>query len=1848
MPELSEYVLSVLREGDPTLYRGCRDGFDPILVVSPPGDHPALESVKRLEHEYGLRSELDPCWAAQPLALGRYHDRIALVLKDPGGVPLDRLLGRALDVRQFLQLSIGIAAALRQMHRRGLVHKDIKPANVLVDAEGEVRLTGFGIASRLPRERQAPEPLEVIAGTFAYMAPEQTGRMNRSIDARSDLYSFGVTLYEMLTGAPPFTATDPMEWVHCHIARKPAPPRERVGGIPAPVEAIVLKLLAKMAEERYLTAAGLETDLRRCLAAWEARGHIEPFPLGAHDVSDRLLVPEKLYGRETEIDMLVAAFQRVASNGKPELVLVSGYSGIGKSSVINELHKALVPPRGLFAAGKFDQYKRDIPYTTLAQAFQSLVRQILGKGDEEVGQWREALREAVGANGQLISNLIPEVELVIGKQPPVPDLPPQDARNRFQATFRRFLGVFARPEHPLALFLDDLQWLDSATLALIERLVTDPEVRHLMLIGAYRDNEVSPSHPLMRALASIRKSGAAVQEILLPPLKPDDVGRLVADALHTERDHANPLAELVYDKTGGNPLFVIQFITTLAEEGLIAFEPDPPRWRWNMERIRSKGYTDNLADLMAGKLNGLPATALEALKHLACLGNSAQTATVSMVLGVSEEELHVMLWPVVWAGLIFRLGGAYAFLHDRVQEAAYALIPAGEQAATHLRIGRVLVSQTPTIRLEEKIFEIVNQLNRGADLIHSPEERERIAELNLMAGKRAKSSTAYASALMYFAAGGTLLSEESWERRYTLTFALALQQAECEYLTGDLASAEKHLATLSPLTANLVDSAAVTCLSVELYTNLDQADRAVDIGLRYLKQIGIEWGLHPTDDEISREYARIWQQLGSRSVGELIDLPAMSDPDRRAALDVLTSVHAPANFTDGNLLALIIGRMANLSLEHGNGDGSCLAYTYLGMILESRFGDYRAGFRFGKLGVDLVEQGGLDRFKARVYLNFGNAINPWTRHVRSSFDLLNCALDAAQERGDHTFAAYSYANLISAHLAAGTPLSDVQREAEIGLAFVQKAHFGTAVDLILGQLGLIRALRGLTPGLSSFNTAEFDERQFELHLAADPRLAMPACWYWIRKLQSRFCAGDHLSAIDAAAKSETLLWTSPAFPVLADFHFYGALARAARYDSAPGDERPQILNALETHHKQLTIWAENCPENFENRAALVGAEIARIAARDLEAMHLYERAVRSAQQSAFVHQEALANEFASLFYAAHGFGRISQTYMRDARHCYLRWGAEAKVRQLEALHPYLRETEAGHGPAVTVATPIERLDLATVIKLSQAVSGEIVLERLIDTLVRTAIEHAGAERGLLLLLRGNELRPEAEAVTSGGTIIVRRQEASAAALPESIVHYVMRVREIVILDDASAHMTFSSDPYVRRHNARSILCLPFMNQSKLTGVLYLENNLTSHVFTPSRIAVLKLLASLAAISLENTYLYHDLAEREAKIRRLVDANIIGIIIWNVEGQIQEANQAFLQMLGYDRADVASGRLRWTDLTPAEWREGDTRAVAEFMMTGTALPHEKEYIRKDGRRLPVLVGAAAFDEKRDLGVAFVVDLSERKRAEADMRESERRYREVQMELAHANRVATMGQLTASIAHEVNHPIAATLMNAETALRWLAAQPPNPEKAMKLIEWIVKDSKRAAGIIDRIRDLIKKGPARKDDLDINEAILEVAGLTRSEISKNGVSLKMELGEGLPRIRGDRVQFQQVMLNLMINGVEAMTQLSDGPQDLMISTQTEPGSVRVTVRDSGPGLAKASAERAFEAFYTTKSSGLGMGLSICRSIVEAHGGRLWVTPNEPRGAVFCMVLPLGRHENATPTPDQQPIRAAAVVEE
>jgi len=1703
LPEVGEVLW---RDTERVFCRLSRDGEESdrhAFIPVPSGSgHPTLESIDRLTHEYGLREHLEASWALLPVELVREHGRTMLVVEYAGGEPLGRLIRGPLEIGRFLQFAAALAYALSRLHGRGVIHKDIKPANVLADsATGRVWLTGFGIASRLPRERQAPEPPEFIAGTLPYMAPEQTGRVNRSIDSRSDLYSLGITFYEMLTGSLPFAASDPMEWVHCHIARQPPMPGERLDNVPATVSAITMKLLAKTAEERYQTAAGVESDLRRCLSEWETLGWVEDFRLGRHDTPDRLMIPERLYGRDGEIDTLLAAFDRVVAGGRPELVLVSGYSGIGKSAVVNELHKPLVPPRGLFASGKFDQYKRDIPYATLAQAFQSLIRSLLGRNEAELRKWRDELREALDPNASLMVELVPELKHIIGEQPPVPELSPQEAQRRFQLVFRRFISVFARPEHPLALFLDDLQWLDAATLDLLEDMLTGTDLRHLLLIGAYRDNEVSATHPLVRKLDSIRQAGAKVQDIVLAPLARDDLRQLLSDSLRCEPRRAESLAQLLHDKTTGNPFFAIQFIGTLAEEGLLAFDYGAGRWEWDLNRIRIKGYTDNVVELMVGKLARLPATAQKALQQFACLGNRAEFDILQTVYQESVDELHDRLWEAVRAGLILRSEDSYRFLHDRVQEAAYSLIPQEQRAEAHLHIGMLLAEHTPAQKLEEAIFEIVNQLNRGSHLLTAAPVRERVADLNLIAGRRAKNSTAYAAALMYLGAGRELLTQETWDRNYPLIFQVECLMAECELLTADKVAAEDRLSVLAQRAKNRHDFCVATRLRLTLYTAMDRMDLAVDVFLDWLRREGTVWPTHPSHDDVMREYERIWAMLGDRQIESLIDLPLITDPDVLDTMDVFTEIMTPSQAFDQHLSSLVICRMVTLSMEYGNCDGSCFAYVWVAMFGGPRFNNYADGFRFGQLGYDLVEKRGLTRYQARIWMNMGSTVLPWAQHPAKGRELVRRAFDAAYRIGDLTFAAYSRDQLVTICLAAGDPLAEVQTECENGLAFAQRVEFGFVVELCRPLLGFIRAMRGLTHEFGHLDHDEYEEVATEERLRSNPNLVFAECYYWIRKSQVRFFAADFQSAAEASLNADRLVWTCAAMFESAEHRLYGALAHAAAWDSAAADEKQKHLDTVRVHSRQLEVWAEVNPETFENRAAIVAAEIARIEGRRLDAQDLYEKAISSARANGFIHNEALANEIAARFYAASGFDRIATTYLRDARYCYLRWGADGKVRQLDQQFPQLKADRPIADPTATILTAREHLDLATVIKVSEAISGEIVLEKLIDTLMHTAIAHAGAERGLLILPRGDEFWIEAEATAGSNELKValRQSLMTESQLPQSVFRYALRTKKPVLLQDASGTDEFSGDAYVRTHHARSVLCLPILKQARVLGMLYLENNLTPHVFTPARMTILKLLASEAAFSIENARLYRDLAEREAALRTL-----------------------------------------------------------------------------------------------------------------------------QMELAHANRLATMGQLAASIAHEVNQPIGAARNNAHAALRFLVRDSPDLGEVREALECVVNDTYRASDIIGGIRDQVKKVPPRMEGVDLNDAILEVIALIRGELSKHRVSVQTRLEEDLPLARADRVQLQQVILNLILNAIEAIAGIEDGERQLVVSAQSnEVEGVLVAIADSGPGIASEDRKRIFDSFYTTKAGGVGIGLSICRSIIDAHGGRLWADAHQPHGAVLRFTL-------------------------
>jgi PAS domain S-box-containing protein len=1966
-----------------------------LLLLTPASAPPSASAVQRLEHEYSLRNHLDASWAALPLALVHDAGRPALHLDDPGGQLLSQLIGSPWKIADFLRVAIGLAESLGRLHARGLVHKDVNPANILAEpTSGRTWLTGFGIASRASRERGTFKPREV-AGSLAYMAPEQTGRVNRSIDSRSDLYGYGVTLYEMLTGSLPFAGSDATEWIHCHLARQPPSPSSRAPGIPEPIAAVVLKLLHKSPEDRYQTAAGVEADLRLCLASWESQGRIDSFPLAVHDVSGRLVIPERLYGRDRQIAELVAVFDQVIEDGKPALVVVSGYAGVGKSSLVHELHGALTSKRALFASGKFDQYKRDIPYATLTQALESLVQVVLVQSEADLARWRNAFDRALGQNGQLIVDLVPELAIIIGKQPPVSELPPSDAQNRFRAALRSFLGVFASPDHPLVLFLDDLQWLDPATLTLLEDLITGDEMRHLLLVGAYRDNEVDPSHPLVRMLDEVRKSGAQLSEIALAPLPLAEVAQLVDDTLRCGPDRAHSLAAIVHEKTQGNPLFASRFVVALADEDLLVFDRSLAAWTWDLGRIRAKGYADNVVDLMLGALNRLPGATQAALGHLGCLGVGAEVHTVSSILGVSEEEVHSALSGPVSMGLVLRSGTTYRFVHDRVQEAAYSLISMEERPSYHLRIGRVLAAETVSDRLGETLFDVVSQLNRGALLITSDDERRHVAALNLQAGSRARAATAFASALTYFAFGGSLLDEECWKVQRALVFELELRRAECELLTGALPSAEARLSELSTRAHDLVERAAVASLRSTLYLNLDQSDRAMDVCLEYLRKAGVDLPRQPSDDDVRAEKDRMWSLFGSRPIEALLDLPEMTDPDWRATMDVLVQLSLPATYTNNNLLAMLLLRMTNISLEHGNCDGSCFAYSNVQLVMGERFGDFRGGFRFGKVSADLVDRG-LDRFEARVFTVFSCEI-VWTRHVREVSALAQRAYRAATESGDILYASFSLFSRAVALLAAGEPLESVQREAEAGVLHAKSVRFGVGGDFLNGIARLVRTLRGLTPEFTSFDDADFDEAEFERRLRADPRLfvALRACC--LRKLQGRFLAHAYAAAVEIARTIQGL-------PALADvaiekfeYAFYAALSHAAVCEFAPPPDQLEHRSELARHHETLRGFVETSPDNAACRLALVGAEIARLDGRPLDAEALYEEAIQSAASAGFVQVEAVANELAAHFYSVRGLRSISHACRRAARSCYERWGADGKVRQLDQLYPDLRVSPGTSRSASSLGQSLEHLDVSTVVKASQTVSSEIVLEKLVDKLMVVAIEHAGAERGLLVRITGAASFIEAEATTTGGGVSVRllRRAPTAEDFPNSIIRYAARTLETVIVDDASVRNVFSTDEYMTRKRPRSVLCLPLVKQGQLTGILYLENGLVPYAFTPAGLGVLAALAPQAAIWLENASLHAEV--HLARLRRIIDT--IPTLAWSTspDGGALFLNRQWLDFTGMTteqargsgwqrvvhaddapavmavwgaaltsgesgqveaRMRRADGVYRWflfrvrplhdehgkvvewfgtnTDIedrkraeADLEWRlrfaevsasfasapieqlgariDATLHQVGEFFgvdrisifwlpAIGTDIVPAHAWVREgappppsplppaflsvvaslrrgeekhipsvadlpDGEGsarqglellgvrsalfLPLIIGGetiAALNliwvsrqvtwssdtlkRMRLLGEVFANALA-RQQAALELDRAAGALDRAQRELAHITRVTTLGELAASIAHEVNQPLAAMVANAGACLNWLSRDKPDLPLVREALAALTSDGERAGQVLTRIRTLLSRSSVAVAPCDVSPVVEGVLPLLRGQLLRDGVMLETSLAPGLPCVMGDPVQLQQVVLNLVLNAAEASREVAVERRRVVVRTSVEgpkeAPSVVVSVEDAGVGLGGVEVARLFQTFYTSKPTGLGMGLSISRSIVERHGGRLWAEANAGEGATFRFAL-------------------------
>ncbi|WP_437589725.1 AAA family ATPase [Sorangium sp. So ce1000] len=1768
---------------DSTNTRVCRalrkaDGEPLILKILKPL-RPSPERLAWFQREYDMQRGLDlPC-VPRAYGLGLELQGWTMAIEDFGGESLDRLLRRGTpSLAEALEIALRTVDALGQLHEQRIIHKDINPSNIVWSAERErLAIIDFGISTVLSRESPVLKSPDVLDGTLAYIAPEQTGRTNRAIDYRTDFYSLGVTLYELFTGALPFAAQDAMELVHCHLAKLPTPPHARMPGVPRAVSDVVMRLLEKAPEARYQSTYGIKADLAACAAALRETGTVGTIALGARDVPERFQIPQTLYGREREVDALLSTFERVAQGaqgvidglrGAAEMLLVTGSSGIGKSALVRELYEPITRRRGYFIGGKYDPLQRATPYAAVVAAFRSLVRQILGESQARLAAWQEALRGALGQNGQVILDVIPEVEAILGPQPPVPELGPTETQNRFNLVLERFLRVFAKREHPLVIFLDDLQWADAASLRLLERVLGEDRPAHLFLIGAYRDNEVGPAHPLTMTLAAIRAYGTAVHEIHLGPLAREHVEALLGHAMHAEPERVRPLAELIVRKTEGNPLFVSELLKAVHKEGFIAFDRQRGRWQWDLGRIEAKGVTDGIIDLMIGKIRSLPAATQQALSLGACMGSEIDVRALSMVAGRSEETLSHALFAAALEGLLLPaselevlhdstnpslLVRHYRFLHDRVQQAAYALVEEAERPAVHLRIGRLLLSKMSGPERAERIFQLATHLNQGRGLVTDPVERLEIARLNLEAGKRAKSSTAYAAAREYLAAGLGLMPEGSWGEHHELTADLHRELAEAEALNGNHARAEALTRALLEQARTPLERAGVYNALVSHCTMVGRYAEAIDVARRGLALLGIDLPERDLGAALEAELADVDRRLGDRPLDSLLEAPAVEDPEGKAALKLLSNVLSATFYVDRQLYAFTVTKSVGLSLQYGLAPGACSIFAFFGIVLSGFRGQPLAGYEMGVLAVRLGERFNSPGDVCNSCFAFGNFLLPWVKHLPMAQEVNDAGYKAGLEAGELRYAGYILIYKLFNQLYEGKPLAQALADLPEFLLFNQKNKNQIAIDIIRG---LELALADLSGGAAGAGPDPAAEAEYLAACEANQSV-MALCYHHILKTQTLYLHGDLAGALAAATRAEALISAVTGNVASAEHQFHHALCLAALADGAGADERRAYQEAAAARRDQLGRWAEVCPETFSHMHALIGAELARLAGASGEAIELYERAITSARAHGFLQDEALASELYGRFWLRRGKERLGRDYLTDARYGFELWGARRKVALLDAelsLPPPLAEAPLDRTTLTTTSTRRQTsrgLDLGSVLKASQAIASELVLERLLTKLMTIVIENAGAERGVLLLAQGEELIPSVEALVDpadprGAPAVTELDLVSSVEggrFAESIAVYVGRTRESVVLGDAAHEGDFTQSPYITRNQTRSVLCMPLLNQGKLIGVLYLENNLAAGAFTQERLEVLRLLSAQMAVSIENAVLY---------------------------GQLEQ-------------------------------RVGERTA-------------------------------------------------ELRKKNADLEEALQHLKATQVQLVQSEKMASLGQLTAGIAHEIKNPLNFinnfAEANVDIAAEILDGLASNPNLKVAEIEDLVVSLKQSAekiaengrrtdGIVRGMMQHASGGTGERQRVGLNALLdqyvsLAYHGMRAQKLDLN-VIIERDYDDAVGAIDLVPQEIGRVFVNLLTNAFHALREKqrsAAGPYvpTLTVSTRRLGREVEIRVRDNGVGVPDALRAKIFHPFFTTKPTGqgTGLGLSLSYDIVQAHRGTIRVDGKQGEGATFIVALP------------------------
>ncbi|MCP4644231.1 MAG: AAA family ATPase [bacterium] len=1873
MPSAGTYAVTErLRLGSHTeLCRAVR-AFDSrsvlLNVLHRTAPFPAQRS--RFEHDFETsRSLALPC-VVEPYVMEERDAGVTIVLEDFGGDPLDLLLARGgIGLPEAIAIALRAAEALGDIHGRGITHKDIRPANLIFSAEtGQLKITGFGVATALKREAPSNRTARLPETDLAYMSPEQTGRMNRSLDYRTDFYSLGVTVYRCLTGRLPFAAEDELELVHSHLAREPVAPASIDPSIPAAVSRIVMKLLAKPPEERYQSAFGLATDLRECRDQLDRTAEVQDFELGRHDRSESFRIPEKLYGRERQVDLLLQALDRTGQ-GKAEMVLVAGYSGVGKSALINELHRPIVRQRGYFISGKYDQYKRHIPYSALIDAFDELIRQLLTETEDRIDTWRRELVGALTPNGQVLVDVIPDLELLIGAQPAVAHLPPGEAQNRFDMVLVNFLHVLAREDHRLVMFLDDLQWVDSSSLRLIDLLITNPDTQYYLLLGAYRDNEVDSAHPLMLALEGIRASGAAVDTVHLAPLALPDVTRLCADALECPVSRARELAQLVFDKTKGNPFFLRQFLEHLAAQNALAFDFGAGAWQWDIDRIRAMAITDNVVDLMTGRVRELEASTRDALKLAACVGNRFSLRTLAVVNESTPAAVSEGLWPALLAEIILpvgdgrvvteSLGGTaqpdteYRFLHDRVQEAAYSLIPEGDRRAVHLKIGRALMHETSEEEHESILFDIVNHLNIGADLMADQTERDALARLNLRAGRKAKASTAYADARGFLLTGIGLLAPGSWRDEYDLTLSLYVEAVEIQYLNTDFDAAQDLSEVVVAEARDLLDQVKVRVITVEYLITQNRMVEALDEAFPVLDMLG-----YPvSEDAVELEHADLF-----RDVDELDDMPVMTDLKQLAAVQLLSIITGAAYQGKPELMVPVTVRLVDLCLEHGLSSLAAYAYGLYGFLLVGVLQDIERGYRVGELSLRIADHFGAHEYACKTHFIFDTFIRHWKEPHRDSMRTYGDTVQMGLDTGDFVYVAYMRIWSSGYLMLTGHRLDDVEQ---------QQRQYEELMTKLRQENGLYpaRIWRQLTinlQGVSDDKHGYYGEsfNQEDMRVVEETNVILTLFFAHFARLIQAYVYGDFAAAATHAKRLEPYENVTLCSMLSGGYVYYDALARLAAFPGMEKDERQAAMARVDRHLERLRQWSHHAPMNFRSKVAIVEAEKARMEGRIADAMRGYEQACTMAGEDGFPQEAAVAAERAHDFYAEQGQDRFARIYIREAYDAYSLWGARGKAEDLEEQHgPDLALAIRESGEEVQAAEgspqPLSGvLDAMTLLKASQALSGEIERGALLTKLMQLAIENAGATRGVLILNSDGDLR--AKAVATDGDDDMRILPSvpleEGSMLSDAMVRLVARTRETIVLGDATEDATFAEDPYIAARKPRSVLCTPVCRHDDVVAMLYLENELTANVFTDERLAVLNVLLAQAAISLDNAALFEKLVRAEESMREekeftdaAFDSHQDTFFLFEPgTGKAVRWNRAFREITGYTDEEIAEMVAPSAYYGPEDMeRAGVFIREATEAGSGTI---ELDLICKDGRTVPTEYNVSVLtdDEGRPRYLLSIGrDVTERKRAEEERLGLER-------QVQHTQKLESLGVLAGGIAHDFNNILLAVLGYADLAIQDL----PETHPAMASVREIEKGATRAAELTRQMLAYSGRGRFAIEAVDVSALIDDVAHLLRTSIPRT-VALNLHLERSLPAVEADVSQLQQVVMNLITNASEAIGDeagvmfLSTGEvtcseeylaQSLVTPTDPEdapsPGVyVYFEVRDTGCGMDEDTRSKLFDPFFTTKFTGRGLGMAAVLGIVRGHKGAIMLDTEPGKGTTFRVFFPAvrGRRPHATvATPD------------